>query len=327
MIFWIGLGAVVILGLAFFGALTEAASKNDSSGAGLPRKSAGYTRLHTTRRVTIVYNDAKGDISTRTVNIVEYQPRGATAKFAGRCETARARRTFRFDRVEHSVDAGTGEIISNLRKWIRDAEAADMAQEEGSGEGPQSATSMPSTREPAKTPRWQIVFMGVLCVGGVLGFFVDTTPNTHAGPTAASVASPISTVPADVRPTTPDGSTAETAFAQSSAPRPDDHVTIAPGQLVHTKSFDVLGCADKLILLELSDAIAHPGVMSDQSFDNLARQGGCSPTSPDVALKVLHSEKVKVPAGTFTVLQVRIDGETPAEPFGFYVMSVGVIAS
>lgn len=63
------------------------------------------------KRVTFMYMDSKGDITTRDVNAVRVDHKNGETYLVGYCMTRRATRTFRADRIIGEViDMETGEV-------------------------------------------------------------------------------------------------------------------------------------------------------------------------------------------------------------------------
>lgn len=75
------------------------------------------------RPMLISYNDAHGEHSKREIVPISLEGhRTATgvkiAVIHARCAAARARRSFRVDRIEELIDAETGEQIEDVAAWL-----------------------------------------------------------------------------------------------------------------------------------------------------------------------------------------------------------------
>lgn len=87
------------------------------------------------RRVLIEYEDAQGVKSERIVVPLALAGNDGANIFNAvhlfaRCETARAQRTFRLDRIIAMADASTGEVIT-LRRWLDTLQLGDAEPQEG----------------------------------------------------------------------------------------------------------------------------------------------------------------------------------------------------
>lgn len=67
----------------------------------------------------IKYTDGDGVASERTVDVRQVGPTPYGALLIGRCQLRNATRTFRTDRINHCVDAETGEIIEDVYAYLR----------------------------------------------------------------------------------------------------------------------------------------------------------------------------------------------------------------
>lgn len=70
------------------------------------------------KNVIIRYLDASDKPSQRMVRVKGFEPNRPDGLLFGFCELRNANRTFRFDRIQHAIDADTGEILPNLQAWL-----------------------------------------------------------------------------------------------------------------------------------------------------------------------------------------------------------------
>jgi hypothetical protein len=84
-----------------------------------------------TAQLHIAYQDADGDSSERDLTVAAYseEPPGYVIGF---CHLRRAIRTFRVDRTATAVDLETGELIPDLRGWLRTKAAESDQRRRGS---------------------------------------------------------------------------------------------------------------------------------------------------------------------------------------------------
>lgn len=71
-------------------------------------------------RLRLVYVDAAGDRSSRTVDVRQFGELPDTTLLIGRCLLRNATRTFRADRIQQCVVEDTGEIITDVTSYLRD---------------------------------------------------------------------------------------------------------------------------------------------------------------------------------------------------------------
>lgn len=72
------------------------------------------------RTINIIYVDARGDRTSRTITIHAYEPTSPQGMLRATCHLRKEQRTFRFDRIEKAVDAETGEILRNLQSTLNE---------------------------------------------------------------------------------------------------------------------------------------------------------------------------------------------------------------
>ena len=70
-------------------------------------------------RFKIEHIDGAGKVSSRIVNVREFDTNLYGGAFTGICELRDAYRTFRFDRVKSCIDMDTGEIIKNIKIHLK----------------------------------------------------------------------------------------------------------------------------------------------------------------------------------------------------------------
>jgi len=75
-----------------------------------PHKIAANLRLE--------YTDAKGQRTTRSVMVREFDNTLHGGTLMGICELRDAHRTFRFDRIRSCIDLGTGEVVNDVRAHL-----------------------------------------------------------------------------------------------------------------------------------------------------------------------------------------------------------------
>lgn len=91
------------------------------------------------------------------------------------------------------------------------------------------------------------------------------------------------------------------------------------GDYYRSKSNDVFACDEKKIAAEITDAIEHPGTLSDDRFFRLAAEGQCGRLSPLAKIEVIRIETIAVPAGMQKAAYARTN--IPGAPTDyFYVM-------
>ena len=73
-----------------------------------------------TAHVEIEYVDADKSVTTRPVRIRAYDNELYSGIIMGHCELRDATRTFRFDRIKKCMDIETGELITDIRKYLND---------------------------------------------------------------------------------------------------------------------------------------------------------------------------------------------------------------
>ncbi|RUN77302.1 WYL domain-containing protein [Sphingomonas sp. TF3] len=122
------------------------------------------------RKVIIDYVDANGEESRRTI-----VPLLIAGSFAGgrldvlyveaRCLTAKAKRTFRIDRIRELSDAATGEVL-DLLEWARGLEVGPLSLVD-EAEPVEEITSAARVRSPSRL--WLVAAM--LLAGYLIGRF------------------------------------------------------------------------------------------------------------------------------------------------------------
>ena len=70
--------------------------------------------------IEIDYKDGDGALTTRSVRVREFDNQLYSGIIMGHCELRNATRTFRFDRIKKCVDIETGEIVTDIRKYLND---------------------------------------------------------------------------------------------------------------------------------------------------------------------------------------------------------------
>lgn len=70
------------------------------------------------KSVSIKYRDGDGTVTERDVDIKAFEPQGHECLVLGWCHLRKAKRTFRFDRMERVIDLGTGEVVPNLQALL-----------------------------------------------------------------------------------------------------------------------------------------------------------------------------------------------------------------
>ena len=71
-----------------------------------------------TAHIEIDYVDGNKYTTTRTVRVREFDSALHGGIIMGHCELRNATRTFRFDRIKKCIDIETGEVVSDIKKYL-----------------------------------------------------------------------------------------------------------------------------------------------------------------------------------------------------------------